>query len=240
MPEGVLLEDEREPPSGTVTFLLSDVEGSTALWEADPEAMAVAMLRHETIVAAAIAAHGGTRPTEQGEGDNVVAAFRRASDAADAALEAQVGLQSEEWPEGLAIRVRMGLHTGEAHLVDGSTYAGRDLNRCARIRDLARGGQIFLSRTTHDLLLVQPPGQARFRDLGRHPMKGIDRPEHVHQLCHPLLHDVAPTFAGPGGIPTNIAVAPSDLVGRDDELAELLALGEQARMITITGRGRGR
>src|SRR5918992_1068214 len=118
-----------ELPTGTVTFLLTDIEGSTERWEKDPDAMAAAMARHDEILAGAIAAHGGTQPIEQGEGDSVVAAFARATDAVAAALHTQRGLL----PVGLG--VRMAVHTGEAR-VRGDRYAGPAIIRAARLRGL--------------------------------------------------------------------------------------------------------
>ncbi len=224
-------------PVGTVTFLLTDVEGSTPMWESSPDAMASAMARHESIVAGAVAAHGGARPIEQGEGDNFVAAFSRASDAAAAALAAQQALGNEPWPDGVEIRVRMALHTGEAHLQEGRTYAGPDLNRCARLRGLAHGGQIVVSRPTYDLLAERRPEGVTFLDLGTHRLKGIERPELVHQLCHPALQDRFLPLTSTADHPGNLPQPTSELVGREEELSELLELATQARLVTITGSG---
>ncbi|MGH8976259.1 MAG: LuxR family transcriptional regulator, partial [Acidimicrobiia bacterium] len=123
----------RRAPSGTVTFLLTDIEASTQAWQADSAAAAVAVSRQEEILAAAIAAHTGFRPVEQGEGDSVVAAFARASDAVAAAVEAQRALAREPWATEEPIRVRMALHTGEAEARDGR-YAGTTVIRAARLR----------------------------------------------------------------------------------------------------------
>ena len=229
--------DPEELPVGTVTFLLSDVEGSTPQWEADPTAMGAAMARHEVIMAAAVAGHGGGRPLEQGEGDNIVAAFPRASDAAAAALAAQLAVQGESWPDGVDIRVRMALHTGEAHLQQGRTYAGPDLNRCARLRALAHGGQIVVSSTTHALLRDRPPEGVTFRDLGVHRLKGIDRPEAVHQLDHAGLRREFPSLSSTADHPHNLPTPSSPLIGRVDERAAVLALLDDARLVTLTGSG---
>ena len=129
-----------KPPSGTVTFLLTDVEASTQAWEADPAVAAAAVKRQEEILAAAVAAHGGFRPVEQGEGDSLVAAFARASDAVAAAVVAQLALVREVWPTAGPIRVRMALHTGEAE-AHGGRYAGPTVIRAARLRAAAHGGQ---------------------------------------------------------------------------------------------------
>src|SRR5262245_8951930 len=138
-------------PTGTVTFLLSDVEGSTRRWEHSPDAMAIAIPRHYGLLDEAVQRHGGVRPVEQGEGDSVVAAFSRASEAVAAALDAQQRLSAERWPEGAELRVRMAVHTGEAQLRDDGNYLGHALNRCARIRAAGHGGQVLLSSTTAEL-----------------------------------------------------------------------------------------
>jgi len=225
-------------PTGTVTFLMSDVGDSTPRWEADPVGMADAMARHDELLATAIEDHGGARPVAQGEGDSIVAAFARASDAARAAVAAQIALNAEEWPAGGEVRVRMGLHTGEAHLVADGTYAGPDLNRCARIRDLGVGGQILMSRTTRDLVVTRPGVELGVRALGSYRLKGMDRPEVVHQLVHPELPDVTtPLRISAAETPTNLVEPPNPMIGRDEDLAELVALCDANGVLTITGAG---
>ena len=131
-----------ELPTGTVTLLLADVEGSTRLWEHHPEEMTAAVARLDRAVSEAIAAHRGVRPVEQGEGDSFVAAFGRASDAVACALHLERAPLAP-------IRLRIGLHTGEVQLRDVGNYVGSTINRTARLRDLAHGGQTVLSGTTH-------------------------------------------------------------------------------------------
>jgi class 3 adenylate cyclase len=131
-----------------VTFLLTDVENSTRLWETAPGAMAVAIERHYEILDEVISRRGGVRPVEQGEGDSVVAAFSRASDALAAAIDAQLALRAEAWPAGAALRVRMALHTGPAQLRGEFNYVGPVIIRCARLRGLCPGGQVVLSAVT--------------------------------------------------------------------------------------------
>jgi class 3 adenylate cyclase len=130
-------------PIGTVSFLMTDVESSTRRWEVAPEAMAVAVSRHYALLEREIARHNGVRPVEQGEGDSVVGAFSRASDAVATALSAQLAFAAESWPAGADLRVRMAVHTGEAQLRDDGNYVGHTLNRCARIRSIAHGGQVL-------------------------------------------------------------------------------------------------
>ena len=128
-------------PVGRVTFLLTDVEGSTLLWESAPEAMGAAIRRHYQLLDEAIALHGGVRPMEQGEVDSVVAAFARTPDALAAALNIQRAFYAERWPEGAALKVRIALHTAEAQMRDEVNYFGPAVNRCARLRAVAHGGR---------------------------------------------------------------------------------------------------
>src|SRR5271165_6385660 len=173
-------------PTGTVTLLVADVEGSTRLWETQPEQMTTAIARLNQTVAEVIAARDGVRPVEQGEGDSFVAAFARASDAVAAALELQRAPLAP-------IRLRIGVHTGEIQLRDEGNYAGPTINRTARLRDLGHGGQTLLSGTTEDLVAERLPADAWLTDLGTHPLRDLPRPERVVQLCHPdLVNEFAP------------------------------------------------
>ena len=149
-------------PSGTVTLLLADVEGSTRLWENQPDEMTAAVARLDAAVADATAAHNGARPVEQGEGDSFVVAFARASDAVACALALQRAPLAP-------IRLRIGLHTGEVQLRDEGNYIGPTINRTARLRDLAHGGQTVLSGTTSDLVIDRLPEGAFLNDLGIAP-----------------------------------------------------------------------
>src|ERR1700731_5141240 len=146
-------------PTGTVTLLLADVEGSTRLWETQPDQMTAAIARLNQTVSEIIATHDGVRPVEQGEGDSFVAAFARASDAVAAALEMQRAPLAP-------IRLRIGVHTGEIQLRDEGNYAGPTINRTARLRDLAHGGQTVLSGATEQLGIDRLPEGAWLTDLG--------------------------------------------------------------------------
>src|ERR1700722_16249628 len=173
-------------PTGTVTLLLADVEGSTQLWETQPDEMTMAIARLNQTVSEIIAEHDGVRPVEQGEGDSFVAAFARAPDAVAAALEMQRAPLAP-------IRLRIGVHTGEIQLRDEGNYAGPTINRTARLRDLGHGGQTLLSGTTEALVLDGLPSGAWLTDLGTHPLRDLPRPERVVQLCHPdLINEFAP------------------------------------------------
>lgn len=172
-------------PEGVVTFLLTDVEGSSQLWEQDAEAMRAAITLHDKVVERAVAASGGVRPVEQGEGDSVVVAFERASQAVACALEMQRGLQAADWPQGCELRVRAALHSGETLLRDASNYVGPVLNRCARLRAVAHGSQTLVSRATYELVAERLPEGASLRSLGERRLKDLARAEEVFELAHP-------------------------------------------------------
>lgn len=224
-------------PAGTVTFLLTDIVGSTRGWEDAPLAMAKAVARHYDLVAEAVGRHGGVRPIEQGEGDSVVGAFSRASDALAAAAEAQIALGSEAWPEGADISVRMGLHTGEAQLRDEGNYFGQTVNRCARLRALAHGGQVVVSRAVHDLVADRLPPGVELRDLGVHRLRDLGRPEHVFQVVHPEMRDDFPALVSLDAVPNNLPLQLTTFVGRELEMRELQGLLDRSRLVTLTGSG---
>src|SRR6266542_5177005 len=191
-------------PSGTVTFLFTDVVGSTQLWEQHHEAMGTALARHDTLLRQAIGAHGGV--VFKTVGDSVHAVFARAPDALATALDAQRALQQEHWDSTGALRVRMALHTGAAELRDGD-YFGPPLNRVARILTLGHGGQILLSRATHDLVADELPARTSLRALGDYHLKDLVRPEPIFQcVSADLPTDFPPLRSdnlGPGaGVPT--------------------------------------
>src|ERR687885_2024957 len=168
-------------PTGTVTFLFTDVEGSTRSWEQSPEAMGRALARHDEIIEQAVARHGGALVRPRGEGDSRFAVFPPASDAVAAAADLQRALHKEPWPTASPLRVRMALHTGEADLRAGDYY-GTAVNRCARLRAAGHGGQILLSQATYDLVCDHPLPSMDLRDLGVHRLKDLQRPEHLYQL----------------------------------------------------------
>jgi predicted ATPase/DNA-binding CsgD family transcriptional regulator len=224
-------------PAGTVTFLLTDVEGSTAGWVRSPEGLAVAIPRHYEVLDEAIGAHGGVRPVEQGEGDSTVAAFSRASDALAAAVDAQRSLTAEPWPDGAEVRVRMAVHTGEAQLRDEGNYVGLALARCARIRSCAHGGQVLVSEATAALVGDTPPPDVVLRDLGTHRLKDLGRPERVWQLVHPDLAQEFPPLHSLDAHRHNLPVQLTSFVGREAELAVIDKLLPETRILTLTGAG---
>ena len=184
-------------PTDALTFLLTDVEGSTRLWEAHPAAMAAALARHDALVEAAIEGHDGVVVRPRGEGDSRFGVFDRAAAAVAAAAALQVALHAEPWPTGTPLRVRVALHTGAAYARAGDYY-GPVVNRCARLRALARGGQVLLSGVTAGLVRGALPPGAALRDLGVHPLKDLAEPEAVFQLLHSALPTDFPPLRSPG------------------------------------------
>ncbi|MGH3898279.1 MAG: LuxR C-terminal-related transcriptional regulator [Pseudonocardiaceae bacterium] len=224
-------------PVGTVTFMLTDVEDSTRLWESAPEAMSAAVGRHYELLDEAIARHGGVRPLEQGEGDSAVAAFARASDALAAALDAQRAFHCEGWPAGASLRLRIALHTAEAQLRDEGNYFGQAVNRCARLRTVAHGGQVVLSRATRDLALDRLPEHAELGDLGVHRLRDLGRSEHVFGLVHPALPGEFPTLRSLDAVPNNLPGELTSFVGRRAELVQIGDPLKRVRLVTLTGAG---
>jgi predicted ATPase/class 3 adenylate cyclase/DNA-binding CsgD family transcriptional regulator len=218
-------------PTGTVTLLLADVEGSTRLWETQPDEMTRAIARLNQTVSEVVAAHGGVRPVEQGEGDSFVVGFARASDAVACALGLQLAPLAP-------IRLRIGMHTGEVQLRDEGNYAGSTINRTARLRDLAHGGQTVLSGATEVMVLDRLPAGAWLTDLGTHPLRDLPRPERVVQLCHPDLANEFPPLRTPKPVAaTNLPVQLTSFVGREAQIAEVQGLLTESRVVTLTGAG---
>ena len=186
-----------ELPSGTVTFLFTDIEGSTRLWEHDPDGMRAALARHDALLTATISEHGGIVVKARGEGDSFFAVFDRATDAAGAAFSVQTLLCVEHWQTTSPIRVRMALHTGEAELRDGDYY-GAAVNRCARLRAAGHGGQVLLSQSSYDLIRDAPPSGTSLVSLGEFRLKDLIRPEHVFQLTAPGLPSKFPSLRHAG------------------------------------------
>ncbi len=224
----------RSRPSGTVTFLFSDIEGSTARWDADRIAMASALSRHDSLMRAALDAHGGY--VFKTMGDAFCAAFRTASDAADAALEAQRALRFEDFSAVHGLRVRMALHSGTAEERD-SDYFGPEVNRIARLLAIGHGGQILVSAAAVDLLRDAMPSQASLLDLGAHRLKDLTRPEQVFQLAAPDLSAEFPPLRSLEHLTNNLPAQLTTFVGRDREISEIVALLAEHRLVTLTGAG---
>jgi predicted ATPase/class 3 adenylate cyclase len=224
-------------PTGTVTFLLTDVEGSTRRWEAASEVMGGAIDRHYELLDDAIARHGGLRPLEQGEGDSMVAAFSRASDAVAAALDGQRMLLAEPWPDGAELRVRMAVHTGEVQLRGDDNYVGQTLNRCARLRGIGYGSQVLVSAAAAAVLGDRLPDGVVLRDLGLHRLRDLGRPEHVWQLVHADIPDEFGPLRSLDASRHNLPVQLSPLIGRIGEVTDVRAAVSHERLTTLVGSG---
>ena len=226
-------------PTGTVTLLLTDIEGSTRLWEAHAAAMRAALARHDALLRHCIEGHSGH--VFKTGGDAFCAAFHTASDAVAAALEAQRALHREPWPEAAKLRVRMALHSGAVELRDGD-YFGAPLNRVARLLAAGHGGQTLLSEATHDLCRDHLPPLASVKALGSHGLKDLGRPESVFQLCHPDLPQSFPPLksqAVPAAKETpSIAVLPLVNMSRDEE-NEYFADGLSEELLNVLTKIRG-
>ena len=227
-------------PSGTVTLLFTDIEGSTRLWEAHAEAMRAALARHDALLRHCIDGHDGF--IFKTGGDAFCAAFHTASDALAAALEAQRALHREPWPEAAKLRVRMALHSGAVELRDGD-YFGAPLNRVARLLAAGHGGQTLLSEVTHDLCRDHLPPLASVKALGSHGLKDLGRPESVFQLCHPELpQSFAPLRSQAAPPPDkespSIAVLPFVNMSRDEE-NEYFADGLSEELLNVLTKIRG-
>jgi predicted ATPase/class 3 adenylate cyclase len=225
-----------ELPTGTVTFLLTDVEGSTRLWERHPAAMRAATARHDVLVEEIVGGNGGVVVRPRGEGDSRFAVFARASDAATAVVVLQRAFAVEAWPTPTPIRVRMALHTGEADLRDGDYY-GAAVNRCARLRAVAHGGQVLVSRVTADLVRGALPLEIGFADLGEHRLRDLAAAERVFQLTAPGLPHAFPPLRSLDLLPNNLPRQLTGFVGRERELAEVKRLLASSPLVTLTGTG---
>ncbi len=227
-----------ELPVGTVTFLFSDIEASVRLWDADAAAMALALRRHDEIIEGIVAGHGGAVVRPRGQGDSRFAVFARAADGVAAALAIQRTLGAEAWPTPGSLRVRLALHTGVADLRAGDYY-GSAVNRCARLRGVAHGGQTLLSEATAALVRDDLPDEASLRDLGEHRLRDLERPERVFQLLHPELPARFPPLASLDARPHNLPAASTALIGRERELEAVrdVLLREDVRLLTLTGPG---
>jgi class 3 adenylate cyclase len=222
--------------SGTLTFLFTDLEGSTRLWERFPQTMKRALERHDSILLTAVTAAGGQ--VVKTTGDGLMAVFGSSADAVRACLAAQRALVEEPWEETGALRVRMGLHPGEAQL-RGDDYFGPAVIRSARIMAVGHGGQVLLSAASAALVADQLPDGATLLDLGAHRLKDLGRPEQLFQLVHPALPHDFPPLATPDRRPNNLPTQTSTFIGRDSELRELRARleAESVRLLTLTGPG---
>ncbi len=223
-----------ELPTGTVTFLFTDLEGSTRLWDEHPEAMREAVARHDVLLRGAFASHRGH--VFKTGGDAFCVAFQSAPDALAAALAAQLALATEGWGETGPLRARMALHTGTAD-ERGGDYYGQAPNRVARLLVVGHGGQTLLSQALTGLVRDSLPRDAALRDLGVHRLKDLQESEPVFQLAHPDLPDGFPPLRSLDSVPHNLPLQLTSFVGRERELKELAQLLGATRLLTLTGAG---
>jgi predicted ATPase/class 3 adenylate cyclase len=220
-------------PADSLTFLFTDIEGSTQLWEQHPEAMQVALARHDAILRQAIETHGGQ--VFKTVGDAFCAVFPNAPDAISSALDAQRALYTENWGETV-IKVRMGLHSGAAEVRDND-YFGPTLNRVARLMSAGHGGQTLLSAITRELVQSSLPPDTELRDLGERGLKDLIRPEHIYQLTTTGLQSDFPPLKTLEAFHTNLPVQITNYIRREKEFSIVKSLMAEHRLITLTGSG---
>ncbi|MDX1612670.1 MAG: tetratricopeptide repeat protein [Candidatus Promineifilaceae bacterium] len=224
-------------PTGTLTFLFTDIEGSTRLWQEQPQGMQAALARHDQFLKETVAAHQGQ--VVKTTGDGMLAVFMVADDAVRAALSAQRDLEAESWgKEQPRLRVRMALHSGAAELRDGDYY-GNTVNRAARLVAAGHGGQILISAATRMLIRDSLPAETALVDLGRHQLRDLLDPERIYQLTGTGLPARFPALRSLNAQPTNLPSQATPFVGRQQELAEVTGLlrRPEVRMVTVLGPG---
>ncbi len=223
------------PPSGTVTFLLTDLEGSTRMWEQDPEAMKAAMVRHDELLEKTIAAHHGYVFARMGDG--MAAAFSTATDAVCAASAFQQAIGEEPQGTERPLRARVGLHTAEALIVDDRGYASLPINRCSRLMSAAHGGQIVISGATEALVRDQLPNGMGLLDLGEHRLRDLGSPTRIFQLSRGDHDEEFPPLRSLDSFPGNLPAQASTFIGRRAEAARVTAALGESRVVTLTGVG---
>jgi class 3 adenylate cyclase len=217
-----------------VTFLFTDIEGSTRLLSALADQYAPLLALHHRLLRGAIAGHGGTEVST--EGDAFFAVFSSAPEAVAAAAEAQRALAAALWPAGATVRVRMGLHSGEGRL-GGDNYIGLDVHRAARIAAAGHGGQVLLSEATRALVAQDLPDGLGLRDLGEQRLKDLALPIRISQLQVDGLPSEFPELKTLSARPTNLPMQLTSFVGREREVARAKELVGEHRLVTLTGPG---
>lgn len=223
-------------PEGQVTFLFTDIEGSTRAWERSPEAMSAAMKQHDSAVQSAVESNGGMPVKARGEGDSWFIVFAHASDAVGGAAEIQRRLAVIDWDTEEPLAVRASIHSGSADLRLGDYY-GPTVNRAARLRGIAHGGQTVLSRSTYELVQDSLPPGVSIVDMGEHRLKDLTRPEYVYQLNVDGLPTDFPALLSLNSIENNLPVQLTEFVGREAERGEVASQVREARLVTILASG---
>jgi len=218
-----------ELPTGAVTFLLTDVEGSTKRWQADSAAMEAAIEEHDALVSRVVQEHCGVNVKSRGEGDSTFSVFQLPTAALEAAADLQRSLVR-------GLKVRIAVYSGQAQLRDGD-YFGSTVNRCARLRAIAHGGQVLVSAATAELVHDHLPAGLSLHDLGAHTLKDLERPEHVFELRGPGLGSDFPALRSQNSVPNNLPLQMTTFVGREEEVAEVGRLLQRWRVVTLTGVG---
>jgi predicted ATPase/class 3 adenylate cyclase len=223
-----------EAPTGTVSFLFTDIVGSSRLWDKFPTKMGAVLARHDALIRSAVETYGGR--VFKKVGDASYAAFHAPRDSLLAAIDAQRALLAEDWTEIGSLPVRMGIHVGAAEFREGD-YLGGTLNRASRIESAAHGGQILLSRVAVELLEDEPPDTISFKSLGNHRLRNLDRPEHLYQAVVPDLQESFPPPRSMEALPNNLPVQTTSFVGREKELEDVKRLLRNTRLLTLMGTG---
>ena len=220
--------------SSITTFLFTDIEGSSRLWEQDPERMRPALAKHDALLRSAVEGHGGS--VVKMTGDGVCAAFADPHDAVGAVLAFQQGLADPAATSGLALRARSGLHLGVVEYRDGDYY-GNPINRASRIMSAAHGGQVLISQAVVEIVRDRLPDGVTLRDLGFVRLRDLASPEHIYQLLHPALVQDFPALRSLAATPNNLPQQVTSFVGRQRELAEIIEQLRDAPLLTLCGAG---
>jgi len=232
--EGLSTDHLAARPTGTITFLFTDIVGSTQLWENHPENMAAALVRHDAIIERTVAANDGHIFKQAGDGFCV--AFQTAIDAVSAALEGQLALQAESWGETGPLQVRMALYTGEADELEGD-YFGPVINRVSRLQDVTHGRQILISQSTWELVYNQMNQDINLLDLGQHWLKDIPQPEQIYQILAPGLPVEFPPLPTVSSQTRHLLEGAAAFVGRQGELNQISKLLQVNSLVTLSGPG---
>lgn len=229
--------DSNALPTGTVTFMFTDIEGSTKLLRRLGDGYPRVLEQHHRIIREVFRANNGVEINN--EGDAFVVGFGRATDAAAAAVQAQRDILSAEWPLDGRVKVRMGLHTGEISYSPEGGYMGMPLHEGARISSAAHGGQILVSQVARELIADNLPAGASLKDLGEHRLRDFTHPQHIYQVCAPDLPGEFPPIRSLDTPLTNLPVPATPLVGREWEVESVINLlkRDSVRLVTLTGAG---